>query len=192
MNIVPTLSLIDHELALYIVSIRSVFFDNFFFLLTWLGSWPAITLSFILISALFYLGKKKTLIFPLFLSVLGSGIMTLAVKYLVDRARPGNGISMYAEQLSSFPSAHSSLIFALFGFLIYYVWRFNLSLIIKISLTVLFTAIIALVGFSRLYLGVHFLSDVLAGYLTGLLWVLIVIFYLSRHQNSDLPLSNGR
>ena len=183
MNIVPALSLIDHELALYIVSIRSVFFDNFFFLLTWLGSWPVIILLFMAIAAWFYFYKKQNYIYPLAVSLIGSGIMTVLIKYLVNRSRPGAGISMYAEQLSSFPSAHSSLIFALFGFLIYCVWRFNLSLIIKISLTVLFTAIIALGGFSRLYLGVHFLTDVIAGYLVGLFWVLIVIFYLSRQRN---------
>jgi undecaprenyl-diphosphatase len=156
-------------------------------LITWLGSWQVIFGLLILISLIFIFYKKKDLIFPLLISVLGSGIMVLIIKNLVNRSRPGVGVALYVEQFASFPSSHAALIFSLFGFLIYCFWRLNLhlsykiSLIIKIITTLVFGSIILLVGFSRLYLGVHFLSDVLAGYLTGLLWLLIAI-YISKEK----------
>jgi len=187
MNIFSNLISLDFRFAESLVSIRSSFWDDFFFLFTKLGSWQVITGLFILISFIFISYRKKDLVFPFFISIFGSGIMVVIIKYLVDRARPGNHISLYLEQLSSFPSAHAALIFSLFGFLIYCTWRlhfrsgFKLSVITKIIATFIFSLIIILVGFSRLYLGVHFLSDVLAGYLTGLLWVLIAM-HISRKE----------
>jgi len=187
MNIFSNIISLDSRFAESLVSIRNLFWDDFFFLFTNLGSWQVITGLFILISFIFISYKKKDLIFPLFISVLGSGIMVVIIKYFVNRARPGSDISLYSEQLSSFPSAHAALIFSLFGFLIYCAWRlhfrasFKLSIITKIIATFTFSLIIILVGFSRLYLGVHFLSDVIAGYLTGLVWVLIAM-YISRKE----------
>ena len=52
---------------------------------------------------------------------------------------------------------------------------------VKIILTIILSLIIVSVGFSRLYLGVHFFTDVLAGYLVGLLWLLVGI-YISREK----------
>jgi membrane-associated phospholipid phosphatase len=187
MDIFSNLIYFDSRFAKGLVSVRSLFWDDFFFLFTNLGSWQVVTGLFILISFIFILYRKKDLIFPLFVSIFGSGIMVVIIKYLVDRARPGGDISLYSEQLPSFPSAHAALIFALFGFLIYCAWRlhfrssFKLSIITKIIATFTFSLIIILVGFSRLYLGVHFLSDVIAGYLTGLVWVLIAM-YISRKE----------
>lgn len=181
MNIFSNLLFIDHAISLNIVYFRNDFFDQFFLLLTWLGSWQVITVIFICLSILFYSTKKRVLIFPLFVSILGSGIMAVIIKYLVNRGRPGVDIALYLEKLPSFPSAHAALSLALFGFLIFSFWRFNFKLWLKISFSVILTLLIATIGFSRLYLGVHYLSDVIAGYLVGLLWLLIAM-YLSRKK----------
>jgi len=187
MNIFSNIISLDSRFAESLVSIRSLFWDDFFFLFTNLGSWQVITGLFILISFIFILYRKKDLVLPLFVSILGSGITVTIIKYFVNRTRPGSDISLYSEQLSSFPSAHAALIFSLSGFLIYCAWRlhfrssFKLSIITKIIATFIFSLIILLVGFSRLYLGVHFFSDILAGYLIGLLWVLIAM-YISRKE----------
>lgn len=176
MNILSNLVTLDFKIAENIVSMRSDFFNHFFFFITPLGSWYMISILFVCFSILFYFKNKKYLVLPLFVSILGSGVTAVIMKHLIDRPRPGDEFALYIELLSSFPSAHAALVFALFGFLIYCVWRFNLSLCFKITLSIISALIILLVGFSRVYLGVHFVTDVIAGYLTGLMWVLIAMY----------------
>lgn len=166
------------------VSIRSDFWDHFFMFITFLGQWLVVLILFLFVSALFVKYKKKFLIKPLLISILGSGLTTILIKYLVNRDRPGGDIPLYIEKLPSFPSAHAALVLALFGFLIYCLWRFNLNHKVKVFFMVIFSLVILLIGFSRLYLGVHYLTDVLAGYLVGLIWVLISV-YLSRKNLTD-------
>jgi undecaprenyl-diphosphatase len=167
----------DKQIQSSIVYLRNDFLNSFFWHFTNIGHWLIISLLVIFFSGIFYLYKRKKLILPLLISVLGSGIMTVIIKYLVDRTRPVADLALYVEKLPSFPSAHAALSSALFGFLIYCFWRLKLNLILKIILSLFCLLIILLVGFSRLYLGVHFFSDVLAGYLVGLLWCLIAIYF---------------
>lgn len=174
---------IDLSLAQAILDFRSPFWDQFFWRFTYLGHWLVILSLALIFSLFFYFYQKRYLILPLFVSILGSGVLTLIIKYLVDRARPGTEIALYAESLASFPSAHAALIFSLLGFIIYSLWRSNFGLLVKIIFTTIFSAVIILVGFSRLYLGVHFTSDVLAGYLVGLLWVLLTMYFSRRRFN---------
>jgi undecaprenyl-diphosphatase len=173
----------DTKISETIIYLRSDFFNHFFFFVTGFGEWKVITALFIIISFGFYLSLKRDLIFPFFISVFGSGVTALIIKYIVDRSRPGSGIALYHEKLSSFPSAHAALACAFFGFLIYCLWRFDISVRLKIVLSSIFSLMIILVSFSRLYLGVHYLSDVLAGFLTGLLW-LIITMYVSYRRAS--------
>lgn len=175
MDILSFIFLIDSKIQDIILNIRSNFWDNLFLFFTNLGEWRVITLIFIILSYIFYHQNKKNLITPLFTSVLGSGIMTVITKLLVDRTRPNIDYALYFEKGASFPSAHAALIFSLCGFLIYYTWRLRSSVMFKIFIISILSLVIVLIGFSRLYLGVHFLSDVLAGYLVGLLWVFIAI-----------------
>jgi len=180
MNLLTSIVSLDLWVQNLVFNLRTDFLDNFFLFFTNLGNWPVITFLFICFSILFYVYKKKDYILPFLVAVAGSGFMTVVVKYLVDRTRPGENIALYTEKGASFPSAHSALIFALFGFLIYCVWKFRLNIISKIILSIIFASIIILIGFSRLYLGVHFVSDVDAGYLVGLLWVLIAMYVSGR------------
>jgi len=182
MNIFFSLNFIDQKISWAIVNLRSDFWDHFFYFITIFGTWYMITLLFVLSAYLLWLNKRKELIFPFFVTVLGSGITNLIIKYLIDRPRPSAGIALYTETGYSFPSAHAALIIALFGFFIYIFWRSDFisvvgkNLIIKTISTILFAIIIILIGFSRLYLGVHYLSDILSGYLVGLVWVVIGIY----------------
>ena len=134
-----------------------------------------------LLSALsFSLHKHKAKILPLFISVGGTAISVWILKHFLDMPRPET--ALYLEMSPSFPSGHSALAMALYGFLFLTIWKHpngakalpgkekhplqNKSLV--------FLAILILaIGISRLYLGVHFLQDVLAGYLVGLFWIFI-------------------
>ena len=159
---------------------RTFSLDHFFYFITFLGHWVVILLITLCLAFVLRKKMKGYLVWTLLLSVLGSGITTLLIKAFVDRARPAADMALYAEKLSSFPSAHAALIFALFGFLIYSLWPLNFNTLTKYILAIISLSIILLIGFSRLYLGVHFLSDVIGGYLVGLLWVLIARYFARR------------
>src|SRR5262249_19621450 len=77
------------------------------------------------------------------------------------------------EKSFSFPSGHAAIAIALYGFLSYVLTRNVISW--KLRTNVVFAALIVAftVGLSRMYLGLHFLSDVLGGYVIGLLWLMV-------------------
>ena len=78
----------------------------------------------------------------------------------------------------SFPSGHSMGSMTYYGFLIYLVLRSKRKPYSKLSLGILFCLVILLIGISRIYLGVHYPSDVLAGYMAGGVWLVICISLL--------------
>ena len=178
MNYFSSIISLDNQIQNAIPHFRNETLNDFFLTFTKLGNWGVILGLTIFISILFFINKKRNLILPLFVSVLGSGILALVIKYLVDRVRPDTNLAVYLEHGPSFPSAHAALTTAFFGFFIYVIWRFstNLNKTAKIISTIVFGLVIILIGFSRIYLGVHFLSDVIIGYLVGFFSVLVGIY----------------
>lgn len=101
------------------------------------------------------------------------GLVTLVnglAKLLVQRPRP-EGIALVVEHGFSFPSGHSMAACAFFGLLAWYVWRYESDRRRRALLTVVFCALPVLVGISRIYLGVHYASDVLGGFCASLIWL---------------------
>jgi undecaprenyl-diphosphatase len=134
----------------------------------------------------FFLRNQRGFILPLAITVAGSGMFNLLGKVAFHRQRPP-GVAVYAETSFSFPSEHSTIAAALYGFAVYYLWRRSATW--GRRLNILFTGIflVVAIGFSRLYLGVHFLSDVLGGYLLGLLWLIIGICVAELQDREGLP-----
>lgn len=141
--------------------------------ITVLAKWQIITTSVIATSIILWLWKKKTYIIPLWVTIAGSGLSNLIGKMAFHRHRPE--VALYTENTFSFPSGHSTIAVAFFGFIIYILLRRAQKWEFKINIFFGGLVLIMAVGLSRLYLGVHFLSDVWGGYLLGLLWLVIGI-----------------
>jgi membrane-associated phospholipid phosphatase len=102
----------------------------------------------------------------------------IVAKKIINRARPDNDHLVVVNSLS-FPSGHSMSAMAFYGFLIYLVLTFKMPWILRTLLSVLFMLTILSIGISRIYLGVHFPSDVLAGFMGGLVWVALCAIVLN-------------
>jgi len=109
---------------------------------------------------LFFAHSKKKSLF-IALTAVVSGFLILAFKNLFGRDRPLN--SLIEANGLSFPSGHSVMVVVFFGILIYLFSKDNT----RKSLIFLSIIIVLLVGFARIYLRVHWLSDVLAGFILG-------------------------
>lgn len=99
--------------------------------------------------------------------------LNTVLKIVVQRPRP-DGFRLISETGYSFPSGHSTVAMAFFGLLIWMVWRYHRRDAMRVVWCVVFGLVIAMVGVSRIYLGVHYASDVLAGFCVSLIWL---IFY---------------
>jgi membrane-associated phospholipid phosphatase len=112
-------------------------------------------------------------------------------KYLFKRKRPQPPLLRPAKGLS-FPSGHAIMSVTFYGLLIYIISQTQKNKPVKWSLIISLIVLIQLIGFSRIYLRVHYASDVAAGYIIGLLWLLISLDLLKRiedynKQHSMLP-----
>jgi membrane protein DedA with SNARE-associated domain/membrane-associated phospholipid phosphatase len=128
----------------------------------------------LLLVVIFFLWNKREFVIPLIVTVTGSGMFNLLGKVAFHRQRPP-GVGVYNETSFSFPSGHAAIAAALYGFAVYFLWRRAATWGRRLNILFAGIFLVAAIGFSRLYLGVHFLSDVLGGYLLGLLWLIIGI-----------------
>lgn len=92
------------------------------------------------------------------------------LKAIVQRPRP-EGFRLVAEGGYSFPSGHSMVAMAFFGLLIWMIWRYHRRDAMRVVWCAFFGLVIVAVGLSRVYLGVHYASDVLAGFCVSLAWL---------------------
>jgi membrane protein DedA with SNARE-associated domain/membrane-associated phospholipid phosphatase len=140
-----------------------------------------------LLVVIFFLWNKREFVIPLIVVVTGSGMFNLLGKVAFHRQRPP-GVGVYAETSFSFPSGHAVIAAALYGFIVYFLWRLTATWRTRLNILLAGLFLVAAIGFSRLYLGVHFLSDVLGGYLLGLLWLIIGMCMVEWNaRNKRLP-----
>lgn len=125
--------------------------------------------------ALLYAYNKRTYIIPLLAALFGQSIFVYVTKQIVERVRPDGFDPLFAGHSFSFPSAHAAFAFVFFGFLAYAAIRNLSSWQTKTNAIFAGILIIFFIGLSRLYLGVHYLSDVLGGYLAGAIWLIVGI-----------------
>jgi len=157
--------------------------NKIFLSITMLGEAEFVIILALVISALLWYWRKKLQIIILWIVIIGSEAITYVIKAFVNRPRPDNALIL--EESASFPSGHATIAVAFYGFLTY-------LLLCKIkkyrTLTLAISIVIILaLGYSRLYLRVHYLSDVLVGYLIGAVWLVIGIkIDKSKYINNNL------
>ena len=163
----------DVRIANLLAVFRSPELTKFFFWVTLLGKWQVVFVFLLAAILWLWLSKKYVYAFFLFSTVFGSEFLTWLGKHIFHRARPE--VAVYTEHSYSFPSGHATIAMAFYGFLAFALIREAKQWKAKVNYFFAGAIIILFIGFSRLYLGVHYLSDVLGGYLIGFLGLLIGI-----------------
>ncbi|NIK70548.1 MULTISPECIES: phosphatase PAP2 family protein [unclassified Paenibacillus] len=141
---------------------------------TELGSEFMVILIVIAFSSLFaFIGYRRELIFYLGV-IVSSALLNLVLKTIFQRARPDINRIIEASGFS-FPSGHSMSAFTLYGITIYFLWKHLKYRWMRAAVILVGVVIIAMIGISRIYLGVHYPSDVIGGYLVSAAWLMMSI-----------------
>ncbi len=123
------------------------------------------TIAFILI-------RDKKIGIAIYLNLFCVGVLNQVLKHIVQRPRP-NEFRIIDESGYSFPSGHSMASAAFYGFFIYLVYKKVKNKKMKIILITLLSIFIIAIGVSRIYLGVHYTTDVIAGFLVSISYLTI-------------------
>ncbi|NGZ77443.1 phosphatase PAP2 family protein [Saccharibacillus alkalitolerans] len=152
--------------------------------LSWIGSTKiVIAIEAILLLLLLLVPKLRWEPLLLLCATGGSALLNILLKNIFRRDRPD--INRLAEEYSfSFPSGHSMGAFALYGILSYILWRLIKPLPLRIAALALCVLLTLSIGISRIYLGVHYPSDVIGGYVASAAWLALTIgaFEYWRHR----------
>jgi len=165
-------------------AVGSTFFQDVMQLVSSIGNKPIMIIIVGVVSLFLYLNKLHREAVISSLSAAGSALFGSLVKILVDRPRPTAELVNVSTWWSdkSYPSNHVLVFTVYFGFLLYLLLKKPQHKIKGVVLSTIFIILISSIGVSRIYLGVHWASDVLGGYLLGILWLILTIkLYNSNH-----------
>ena len=128
----------------------------------------------VLTIVLFIVIKNKKIGVSIFLNLVIVTILNQLLKGILQRPRPTEYI-IIEETGYSFPSGHSMISMAFYGYLIYLIYKYVKNKYIKWISIVVLSLLICTIGISRIYLGVHYTSDVLGGFLISISYLVIFI-----------------
>jgi len=134
--------------------------------------WVVLPLLAVVVAVFYRKGWRLSAVL-LLVSTAGSIVLTTVLKSVFQRARPELFDSGYHASFFSFPSGHATVAVGFYGMLTL-VLAYRLQGTTRWAVAILGILVVLLIGFSRLYLGVHYPTDVLAGYLAALLWLVCV------------------
>lgn len=167
----------DNTIYNFIIHNRSITLDSYFKIITKLSN----TITILIIGCVFLIVLKNIDKIKL-LSVLSiAGLSNKILKVIIKRPRPSH-LHLITEKGFSFPSGHAMGSVALYGFLLYLVSKKVKNKYLKIILMIFLSYLIITIGISRIYLGVHYPSDILGGYLLSLaiIFGVEVIYYKAK------------
>lgn len=144
--------------------------------ITSLGGATFVTLTTLIVAVYLLLQKKRRSLMLVLLATLGGGLLESVLKTLIARQRPGPLFQLMPEYSHSFPSGHSMMSAVVYLSLAVLLARIQKRRAIRIYVIIVALFLTFIIGVSRIYLGVHYPTDVLAGWSLGLAWASFVWF----------------
>ena len=157
-----------------------------FMWLTALGANPTAVAVCVTMTGLLWVARLPGLILPLWIAIAGGQATSWGLKYLVGRARPAF-LEVVSASSPSFPSGHSMSSMVVYGFLAFVLTSQGPRGRLAIAAPAMLALLILSIGFSRVFLSLHYVSDVLGGFLVGGFWLMIAIMLSNRSGKETLP-----
>lgn len=171
---------IDNNIYNIVRLLRCDFFDNYFIFITKFGN----TIFIVLVVFMFLLIFRNKYGIILGTSACISIISNSIIKKIIRRERP-NGLRLIAQGGYSFPSGHAMISVCVYGYLLYLVVTKIENKVIKYIISVFLVLLILSIGISRIYVGVHYASDVIAGYLLATLEVMLLVQLTNKYYRGS-------
>jgi membrane-associated phospholipid phosphatase len=190
-----SLSTLDPILGNWLIAHTSLTGDRIFSMITFLGDALVISAGTGLMGLWLAKRKRWNQLLFLFSTVGGAALLNLILKNIFLRPRPIFAHAYLVDTGFSFPSGHAMISLAFYGAVACAAFLFLKGRWSKVFVTVAAILVSFLIGFSRMYLGVHYLTDVLAGWAAGGIWLVVCILghmFIEAHPGCFLNLSNKR
>ena len=184
----------DLRVISFLQTLREPAFNQVMLFLTYLGNWQVITTGAVVFAVLLYVSRQWWWLGAFATSILGEQLLSQATKHAFHRDRPNLDNALLPAAGGSFPSGHALVAFAFYGFIACYAASQSRNWWAKALIVAGVIPVILGIGFSRIYLGVHWPSDVIASFALGPAWVatVLIVFSLAWNpapQESIRPLS---
>ncbi|KHF37925.1 hypothetical protein LQ50_24445 [Halalkalibacter okhensis] len=167
---------IDHRIITFIKNIEHPQVTKGMKALSFIGNtWPVVFISIILLFVIYKIYRKRDEVLLFIIVSLGSTGINQVLKYAFKRERPLLDPLIH-ESGYSYPSGHSMAALSLYGIITFLFWRHIQSSIGRNVLIIFSIIMILSIGLSRIYLRVHFPSDVLGAYLLSGFWLFLTIW----------------
>ncbi|HBC88706.1 MAG TPA: hypothetical protein DCZ94_17320 [Lentisphaeria bacterium] len=160
---------LDQRASLFLVFFRDSFLVKSFLWISLLGKIQIVSVIAISFTIIALIWNRRPLVTSFILMLATCETAIWFIREAFTRPRPPGVIPAYVENTHSFPSEHSALSVLLYGFMCYFLVRILLRERPRLYIWTIFMTflLVSMIGFSRLYLGVHYFSDVIGGYLIG-------------------------
>jgi len=173
---------IDQTIATFIYSLRTPFLTDIMKFITSLADVNTIMVLFVFVIVILLVLKKRSHIIPVVITLTGNFIFVSLIKTILARPRPILANALVFEESYSYPSGHALIAITMYGLLIIYLFTFVKSHVVRRLSVIVGVFLILAIGFSRIYLGAHWPSDVLASYLIGIFWLSLILFLIEHRQ----------
>ena len=175
----------DTRIVNLIYTFRSETLNNVMLLVTNLATLHIVFIGLAVIGFLLFALNLLPYFYALVLSAAGGEMIYWVIKNLIQRPRPPSINALILAHGFSFPSGHTFVAFSFYGLLAYIVYRTSTKKIWKIGAITGGMTIIGVIGLSRVYLGVHWPSDIFASFALGAAWLTLLITILELHKKTS-------
>ena len=173
-------SAFDHEVFAFLGNYVNETNNKLMLFFTFLGTHTfLIPANLVLVAYFLFIKKHKWFCIKIPAIALSSLGLMFGLKHLFGRERPGVPLIFHAEGLS-FPSGHALFSITFYGLLVYIIFKTIAHKVLKWTLIIMLVILMFIIGFSRVYLRVHFATDVMAGFCVGFVWLVFAIWFLNR------------